>query len=103
MLSNRDKNKKLNRRDFFKKTAAFGLGVTVGGSSFWRPSQTSGPDNHSQGACAPQTLWPFGHNGLHSFTGGDVRHPEQSVGAGKGARLGDLLLGYSGGLWQGPQ
>ncbi len=41
MISNRDKNKKLNRRDFFKKTAAIGIGVTVGGSSLWRPSQTS--------------------------------------------------------------
>ncbi len=41
MLSNGDKNKKLNRRDFFKRTAAFGLGVTVGGGSFWRPNQIS--------------------------------------------------------------
>jgi predicted aldo/keto reductase-like oxidoreductase len=60
MLSNRDKNKKLNRRDFFKKTAALGLGVTVGGSSFWRPSQTSAQITIPK---APVPRRPFGRSG----------------------------------------
>ena len=60
MFSNRDKNKKLNRRDFFKKTAAFGLGVTVGGSSFWRPSQTSAQIAIPK---APVPRRPFGRSG----------------------------------------
>jgi predicted aldo/keto reductase-like oxidoreductase len=39
MSSHRDKSGKSNRRDFFKKAAAIGLGATVGGSSIWRPRQ----------------------------------------------------------------
>ena len=39
--SRRDKSGKLNRRSFFKKAAAIGLGVTVGGSFLWRPGKTS--------------------------------------------------------------
>ena len=60
MSSNRDKNKKLNRRDFFKRTAAFGLGVTVGGSSFWRPSQTLAQITIPK---APVPRRPFGRSG----------------------------------------
>jgi predicted aldo/keto reductase-like oxidoreductase len=37
MSSPKDKNGGLNRRDFFKKSAAIGLGATVGSTSFWRP------------------------------------------------------------------
>ena len=41
MSSNRNKYGKLNRRDFFRKTAAIGIGATVGGSSLLRPRQAS--------------------------------------------------------------
>ncbi|MGD8991122.1 MAG: aldo/keto reductase [Desulfobacterales bacterium] len=39
MPSSRNKDGKLNRRDFFKKTAAIGIGATIGESCLWRPSQ----------------------------------------------------------------
>jgi predicted aldo/keto reductase-like oxidoreductase len=58
MLSNKDN--KLNRRDFFKRTAAFSLGVTVGGSSFWRPSQVSAKIAIPK---APVPRRPFGRSG----------------------------------------
>jgi hypothetical protein len=70
MSSHRDKSGKPNRREFFKKAAAIGLGASVGGSSFWQPHQAS----------AQITI-----NGLHPFTGRDVRHSEQSVDARKGS------------------
>jgi predicted aldo/keto reductase-like oxidoreductase len=41
MSSRNDNSKKPNRRDFFKKAAALGLGATVSGSSFWRPREAS--------------------------------------------------------------
>ncbi|MCG6947085.1 MAG: aldo/keto reductase [Deltaproteobacteria bacterium] len=41
MSSHRDKSGKPNRREFFKKAAAIGLGASVGGSSFWQPHQAS--------------------------------------------------------------
>ncbi len=61
MISNRDKNKKLNRRDFFKKTAAIGIGVTVGGSSLWRPSQTSAQITTPK---SPVPRRPFGRSDM---------------------------------------
>ncbi|MBT8407625.1 MAG: aldo/keto reductase [Deltaproteobacteria bacterium] len=60
MSSRRDKDGKLNRRAFFKKTAAFGLGVTVGGSSLWQPSQTSAQITIPE---APVPPTPFGRSG----------------------------------------
>ena len=59
MSSHRDKCGKLNRRNFFKKTAAIGLGATVGGSSFWRPSQTSAQITIPK---APVPRRPFGRS-----------------------------------------
>ena len=55
-----DKDGKLNRRDFFKKTAAIGLGATVGGSSIWRPSQASAQITIPK---APVPRRPFGRSG----------------------------------------
>ncbi len=61
MLSNRKKDGKLNRRDFFKKTAAIGIGVTVGGSSLWRPSQTSAQITTPK---SPVPRRPFGRSDM---------------------------------------
>ncbi|NIR65500.1 MAG: twin-arginine translocation signal domain-containing protein, partial [candidate division Zixibacteria bacterium] len=41
MSSSFDKRKKLNRRSFFKKAAAIGLGAVAGGPSLLRSRQTS--------------------------------------------------------------
>jgi predicted aldo/keto reductase-like oxidoreductase len=41
MSSPRDKCEKSNRRDFFKKAVAIGLGATVSGSSLWPPRQAA--------------------------------------------------------------
>ena len=41
MSSHRDNSGRPNRRDFFKKAAAIGLGATLGGPSFWRPPQAA--------------------------------------------------------------
>jgi hypothetical protein len=41
MSSHRDNSGQPNRRDFFKRAAAIGLGATVGGSSLWRPPQAA--------------------------------------------------------------
>jgi hypothetical protein len=60
MSSHRDKDGTLNRRDFFKKTAAIGLGATVVGSPFWRPSQTSAQITIPK---APVPHRPFGRSG----------------------------------------
>lgn len=60
MSSHRDKDGKLNRRDFFKKTAAIGLGTTVGGFSFWRPSKTSAQITVPK---EPVPRRPFGRSG----------------------------------------
>ncbi len=60
MSSNTDKNNILSRRDFFKKTAAFGLGVTVGGSSLWQQSQASAQITLPK---APVPRRPFGRSG----------------------------------------
>jgi uncharacterized protein len=60
MSAQRDKDGKLNRRDFFKKTAAIGLGATVGGSSIWRPHQASAQITIPK---APVPRRPFGRSG----------------------------------------
>ena len=60
MSTYKNKDEKLNRRDFFKKTAAIGVGATVGGSSFWRPSQTAAQVTIPK---APMPRRPFGRSG----------------------------------------
>ncbi|MGD8649430.1 MAG: aldo/keto reductase [Desulfobacterales bacterium] len=60
MSSNRYKDGKLNRRDFFKKTAAFGLGATVGGTSLWQANQASAQITIPR---APVPRRPFGRSG----------------------------------------
>jgi predicted aldo/keto reductase-like oxidoreductase len=60
MSSHRDKDGTLNRRDFFKKTAAIGLGATVVSSPIWRPSQTSAQITIPK---APVPRRPFGRSG----------------------------------------
>ncbi|NCF69231.1 MAG: twin-arginine translocation signal domain-containing protein, partial [Chloroflexi bacterium] len=60
MSSHRDKCGKLNRRDFFKKAAAIGLGATVGGSYIWRSSHASAQITIPK---APVPRRPFGRLG----------------------------------------
>jgi predicted aldo/keto reductase-like oxidoreductase len=61
MSSSWDKSGKLNRRSFFKKAAAIGLGATVGGSSMLRPGRTS-----AQITIPKETVSrrPFGRSGI---------------------------------------
>jgi predicted aldo/keto reductase-like oxidoreductase len=61
MSSHRDKSGKPNRRDFFKKAAAIGLGATVGGSSFWQPHQASAQITIPK---EPMPRRPFGRSGI---------------------------------------
>ena len=61
MSSHRDKSGKPNRRDFFKKAAAIGLGATVGGSSLWRPHQASAQIAIPK---EPMPRRPFGRSGI---------------------------------------
>jgi predicted aldo/keto reductase-like oxidoreductase len=60
MSAPKNKDGKLSRRDFFKKTAAIGLGVTAGGSSIWRPGQASAQITIPK---APVPRRPFGRSG----------------------------------------
>ena len=60
MSSNRNKDGKLNRREFFKKTVAIGIGATVGGSSLLRPRQASAQTTIPK---APVPHRPFGRSG----------------------------------------
>jgi predicted aldo/keto reductase-like oxidoreductase len=60
MPSTRNKDGKLNRRDFFKKTAAIGIGAAVGGSSFLRSSQASAQITIPK---TPVPRRPFGRSG----------------------------------------
>jgi predicted aldo/keto reductase-like oxidoreductase len=60
MSSNKDKIKKINRRDFFKKTAVLGLGATVGSSAFWQPGRISAQITIPR---APVPRRPFGRSG----------------------------------------
>ena len=61
MSSNWDKSKKLNRRGFFKKAAAIGLGATVGGPALLRPGQTSAQITIPK---EPVSRRPFGRSGI---------------------------------------
>ena len=61
MSSPRDKNGELDRRNFFKKTAAIGLGATVAGTSFWRSRQASAAVTLPQ---EPAPRRPFGRSGV---------------------------------------
>jgi len=61
MSSSWDKSGKLNRRGFFKKAAAIGLGATVGGPSLLRPGQTSAQITIPK---EPISRRPFGRSGI---------------------------------------
>jgi predicted aldo/keto reductase-like oxidoreductase len=61
MSSRKDKSGKPNRRDFFKKAAALGLGATVGGSSVWRPREASAQITIPK---EPMPRRPFGRSGI---------------------------------------
>ncbi|UCG20119.1 MAG: aldo/keto reductase [Deltaproteobacteria bacterium] len=61
MSSRRDKSGKSNRRDFFKKAAALGLGATVSGSSFWRPREASAQITIPK---KPMPRRPFGRSSI---------------------------------------
>ena len=61
MSSRKDKSGELNRRDFFKKTAALGLGATVSGSSFWRPREASAQITIPK---EPMPRRPFGRSSI---------------------------------------
>jgi predicted aldo/keto reductase-like oxidoreductase len=61
MSSSWDKSEKLNRRGFFKKAAAIGLGATVGGPSLLRPGQTSAQITIPK---EPISRRPFGRSGI---------------------------------------
>ncbi len=61
MSSHGDRSGKTNRRQFFKKAAAIGLGATVGGSSLWRPHQASAQINIPK---EPVPRRPFGRSGI---------------------------------------
>ena len=61
MSSHEDRSGKPNRRQFFKKAAAIGLGATVGGSSFWQPHQVSAQITIPK---EPMPRRPFGRSGI---------------------------------------
>jgi predicted aldo/keto reductase-like oxidoreductase len=61
MSSPGNKNGDLNRRDFFKKAAAIGLGTTVASTSFWRPRQALAGITLPQ---EPAPRRPFGRSGV---------------------------------------
>jgi predicted aldo/keto reductase-like oxidoreductase len=56
-----DKSGKLNRRNFFKKAAAIGLGATVAGPSLLQPGQTSAQITIPK---EPVSRRPFGRSGI---------------------------------------
>ncbi len=61
MSSHSDKSGKPNRREFFKRAAAIGLGATVGGSSFLQPHQASAQITIPK---EPMPRRPFGRSGI---------------------------------------
>ena len=61
MSSHDDRSGKPNRRQFFKKAAAIGLGATLGGSSLWRPHQASAQITIPK---EPMPRRPFGRSGI---------------------------------------
>ena len=65
MSSDENKNDKHNRRDFFKKAAAIGLGTAVGGFAIQRPRQASAQITLPK---APMPRRPFGRSGIKVST-----------------------------------
>ena len=65
MSSDENKNDKHNRRDFFKKAAAIGLGTALGGSAIQRPRQASAQIIFPK---APMPRRPFGRSGIKVST-----------------------------------
>jgi predicted aldo/keto reductase-like oxidoreductase len=61
MTRKRDKIREPARRDFFKKTAAIGLGAALGGSAFWRPGRAAAQITVPQ---EPMPRRPFGRSGI---------------------------------------
>jgi len=61
MSSRKDKSGKPNRREFFRKAAAIGLGATVGTSSLWRPREASAQITIPK---EPMPRRPFGRSGI---------------------------------------
>lgn len=61
MPSHKNKSDKTNRRDFFRQTAAIGLGAAIGSSSFWRPRQTLAQTTIPK---EPVPRRPFGRSGI---------------------------------------
>ena len=61
MSSHTNKNGELNRRDFFKKAAAIGLGASVAGTSVWRPRQALAGITLPR---EPVPRRPFGRSGI---------------------------------------
>jgi len=61
MSSSWDKSGKLNRRSFFKKAAAIGLGATVGGPSLFQPGQAAAQITIPK---EPVSRRPFGRSGI---------------------------------------
>jgi len=65
MSSDENKNDKHNRRDFFKKAAAIGLGTAVGGFAIQRPHKASAQITFPK---APMPRRPFGRSGIKVST-----------------------------------
>ena len=65
MSSHEDRSGKPNRRQFFKKAAAIGLGATLGGSSLWRPHQAAAQITIPK---EPMPRRPFGRSGIKVST-----------------------------------
>ena len=61
MSSHEDRSGKPNRRQFFKKATAIGLGATLGGSSLWLPHQASAQITIPK---EPMPRRPFGRSGI---------------------------------------
>jgi len=61
MSSRKDNSAKLNRRSFFKKTAAIGLGAAIGGASLLRPGRAEGQITLPR---EPVSRRPFGRSGI---------------------------------------
>lgn len=81
MSSARDKSGELDRRNFFKKAAAIGLGGYGEWHLFVAVSKGLGRGHPAPGAGAPQAFRPVRRNGLLTFTGRNVRHSKQPFDA----------------------
>jgi predicted aldo/keto reductase-like oxidoreductase len=65
MAFDENKNDRSNRREFFKKAAALGLGAAVGGTAFGRPRRASAQIALPK---APMPRRPFGRSGVKVST-----------------------------------